>query len=527
MIGSEGDMWRNRQGIPQRLEQHFGDRVLQCFAERPSSLPAMLAAQFARDPAHEAMVGEEGRLSYEMLEDRILRIAAGFRDLGIAPGDRVAILLGNRFSFIESVLACIASGAIAVPLSTRMAAPEIAYCINDCRAKMLIHPQGREELPAPDETPSLLTRLPDSALAGLRQSLPESWHDAAEEDPAFILYTSGTTGLPKGAMLTGFNVIHSVLHFIYGMELSHYDRSLLAVPGSHVTGLIANIMTIFGVGGTLVVLEEFKARRCLQCAANERITHTIIVPAMYNLMLRDPEFESFDLSAWRVGGYGGAPMPEATIAELARKAPSMGLMNAYGATEVTSPATLLPAELTASRADSVGLPMHCAEILIMDEKGVELPHGETGEIWIRGPMVVPGYWNNDEANAANFIAGFWRSGDIGSMDANGFLRVLDRKKDMINRGGYKIYSAEVENVLSGHPAVLECAVIGFPCEVLGERVRAIIVPSNSAAGDSVREEITAYATAQMADYKVPEDIVFYTAPLPRNANGKVLKTALR
>jgi acyl-CoA synthetase (AMP-forming)/AMP-acid ligase II len=253
------------------------------------------------------------------------------------------------------------------------------------------------------------------------------------------------------------------------------------------------------------------------------MTYTILVPAMYNLCLLQQDFDRFDLSSWRVGGFGGAPMPEATIATLRGKLPQMGLHNAYGSTETTSPSTLMPAAYTAEHPDSVGWTVPCGEIIVVDADGRELPPGESGELWIRGPMVVPGYWDNPEATRQSFTDGYWRSGDLGSVDRNGFVRVFDRLKDMINRGGYKVYSVEVENVLSHHPAVLESAVVGKPCPVLGERVHAFVTLKQLASAD----ELKRYCAERLADYKVPETFTLLDRPLPRNANGKLLKRELR
>jgi long-chain acyl-CoA synthetase len=236
------------------------------------------------------------------------------------------------------------------------------------------------------------------------------------------------------------------------------------------------------------------------------------------------EFDRYDLSHWRVGSFGGAPMPEATIATLARKLPHMMLSNAYGATETTSPTTLMPLGETKARPESVGQVVPCGEVRIVDDRGREVPFGTPGEIWIRGPMVVKGYWNKPEANAASFTDGFWHSGDIGAMDADGFLRVFDRVKDMINRGGYKIFSAEVENALAHHAGVVECAVVGRADPVLGERVCAFIVPKTS---ELTAEDIRRFCSERMADYKVPEIVELTHEPLPRNANGKVQKALLR
>jgi O-succinylbenzoic acid--CoA ligase len=230
-----------------------------------------------------------------------------------------------------------------------------------------------------------------------------------------------------------------------------------------------------------------------------------------------------DLHHWRVGAYGGAPMPVASIEALARTLPHLLLMNCYGATETTSPATMMPAGMTASHHDTVGQPVVCAEIQVVNDEGHPVPVGDQGEIWIKGPMVVAGYWNNPQATANEFVNGYWKSGDIGSLDAQGYVRILDRKKDMLNRGGYKIYGIEVENTLYQHPAVAECAIVGKPCPVLGERVHAFVSLRHAASAD----ELILFCSTRLSAEKVPESFTFSNEPLPRNANGKLMKRQMR
>ena len=275
-------------------------------------------------------------------------------------------------------------------------------------------------------------------------------------------------------------------------------------------------------------MPQFKAPAFLQLAQRERMTHTLMVPAMYNLCMLCPEFDGIDLSTWRVGAYGGAPMPVASIEKLALKMPRLMLMNCYGSTETTSPATLMPQGDTAAHNDTVGKPLACVEMRVMDAQGHELPAGEMGELWIKGPMVVKGYWDNPQATDDNFTAGFWHSGDLGSIDAQGYVRVHDRIKDMINRGGYKIYTIEVENALYEHAAVQECAVVAKPCPVLGERVHAFIsLKPGHLPSDALSNEIRSHCAARLSDYKVPESYSVGVEPLPRNANGKLLKREMR
>ena len=515
-----------------RLEAHFGDRVVRCFAERPASMHALLANAVARNAAGIALVCGEERITWQGLSELSVRLAAGLAQRGIKAGDRIAMLIGNRTEFVTTLFAAAYLGAIAVPLSTREQTPGLAYMLNDCTAAAIVHDaELGERLPGADDVPALRLRVSIGACEGSEEFVSVLADDKGlapaavhEEDVTAIMYTSGTTGNPKGATLTHLGIVHSVMHFQIAMGLGPEDASIAAVPLSHVTGLVALVATMVHCAAKLVIMPAFKAADFLPLAARERMTHTLMVPAMYNLCLLQPDFDRHDLSAWRVGAYGGAPMPVATITRLAEKNPGLTLMNCYGSTETTSPSTVMPQGETAAHMDTVGRSVACAEIAVFDDDGREVAYGQLGEIWIKGPMVVKDYWNNPKASAANITAGFWHSGDIGSIDADGYVKVVDRKKDMINRGGYKIYTIEVENVLYAHPAVLECAVVAKPCPVLGERVHAFVALREP---DTTADELKAYCASRLSDYKVPESYTLSTAPLPRNANGKLVKRELR
>ncbi len=523
--------WSNVAIPPMRLEARFGDRVVPAFCERPKNIWEMVEQAAARNGDGEALVCGEKRLSWCEAITRAQRIAAGFGRLGLKRGDRVAILLGNRIEFPLILFAAAQAGLVTVLLGTRQQKPEIAYVLSDCGAKLLIHEASlAQRVPDASDVPDLAHRIVLDDDAGLStfarladyQPLLEA-AEVGEEDIAMILYTSGTTGRPKGAMLAHCNIIHSSMIFASCMGLTAKDRSIAAVPLAHVTGAVANITTMAACAGTLIIAAEFKAADYLKLAARERVTYTVLVPAMYNLCLLQPDFESYDLSSWRIGGFGGAPMPIATIERLATKLPGLKLMNCYGATETTSPSTVMPGELTAAYIDSVGLPCPGATIIAVDGEGREQPPGEIGELWIRSASVIRGYWNNPKATAESFTGGFWHSGDLGSVDAGNFVRVFDRQKDMINRGGLKIYSAEVEFVLAGHTGVVESAIIAKPCPVLGERVHAVVVTRDGVTAETLR----AWCAERLSDYKVPETMLVTRDPLPRNANGKVLKRQLR
>ncbi len=528
----------HQQRVPKRMELLYGSRVEPCLVDRPRSLHQMLEWAAAREPERCALVCEQQRLSYRQLLSVSARLAAGMAAAGVKAGDRVALLLGNRLEFVVALFAAARLGAITVPLSTREQTPGLAYMLQHCAAVLLLHEAELAALlPPPAGLPALMHRWQIGAgdLAAGSSAYADHLlaHEApvapvSEQDTAAILYTSGTTGRPKGAMLTHLGIVHSSMHFALAMELGADDATVAAVPLSHVTGLVALTTTFVHCAGKMVIMPAFKAAEYLRIAASERITHSLMVPAMYKLCLLDPSFDQHDLRSWRVGAYGGAPMPVATITELADKLPSLVLMNCYGATETTSPATVMPPGQTRTHNDTVGQPLHCVDMRIVDDEGRELPPGTLGEIWIKGPMVVRGYWDNPQATQEQITAGYWHSGDLGTIDEEGYVRVMDRKKDMINRGGFKIYTIEVENALYEHPAVQECAVVAKPCPVLGERVHAFVsLKPGYAQGAGLAAELKAHCAIRLSDYKVPESYTVLTDPLPRNANGKLLKREMR
>ena len=306
-----------------RWERHY-DRVVRCFVKRPYNAYDLLAEAAARNPDGEALVCGAERLSYRAFESAVARCAAGLAAAGIGAGDRIALLLGNGIAFPVVMFAALRLGAVAVPLSTREQTEGLGYMLAHSGAKLLVHDGDlAERLPKAAATPALVHRVavaPDAPWTALQLLAPS--HGAApamvhEEDTAIILYTSGTTGRPKGAMLAHLGICHSAMHYEYCMGLTARDRALVAVPMSHVTGVIALIAAMVRAAAALIVMREFKAADFLALAARERMTHSLMVPAMYNLCLLDPAFERGDYSAWRVGGYGGAPMAPATIARFA------------------------------------------------------------------------------------------------------------------------------------------------------------------------------------------------------------------
>lgn len=516
---------------PTRREVHFGGRIVRCFVERPRSLNQLLADAAALRPDGEALVCGEARLTYAAFDRRVALLAGALAARGLGRGDRIVLGLGNGIAFPVLAFAAARLGAVIVPLNPREGTAEMRHVLADCGASVFVHSaEMTPRLPDLNGLPQLAHIIPLGAdeadsLAALSDAPPCLVPAAVEEDDvAAILYTSGTTGRPKGAMLTHLGIVHSSMHYVHEMQLGPNDRSILTVPFSHVTGFVAALATLVRAAGTLVILPAFKADAFLRLAAAERMTHTIMVPAMFNLCLLNPLWREVDLSAWRVSGFGGALMPVQTLAGIADRLPNLRLVNSYGATETSSPAVLMPPVPFGARREWAGLPVPCDEVLVMDADGQEVPPGTLGELWLGGPNVAKGYWNNPEATEREFVHGFWKSGDLGMRDEDGFVRVVDRIKDVVNRGGYKIPSAEVEGALLDRPDIAEAAVVGRPCPVLGERVHAFVV----ARGDGVDVEAArTWCAAQLADYKVPETITVLDGTLPRSANGKVLKRHLR
>lgn len=513
-----------------RLERHTG-RMVRCFSDRPKTIGALLDFAVERASGTVALIAGDRRLTYRELDHHVDRLAAFLSAHGLVAGERIGLLIGNRPEFVSLVLAAVRLGAIFVPMNIRQRRSETAYMLQQCTAALLIHDADcADELPASGDVPSLRKTICVSELPPPRDAVGvgdgfvslSPMVEVAEDDIACILYTSGTTGRPKGAMLTHLGCVHSVMHYRQAFSLDEGVVGAMAVPASHVTGLVAIMLTIIHAAGTNVIMEAFRAAAFIELAARERVAYTLMVPAMYKLCLMDETLSQADLTAWRVGGFGGAPMPPAVIDELSQALPRLELFNIYGATETTSPVTITRPGSPIGRGD-VGRALPCADLVVVDGEGREVLAGERGELLISGPMVIPGYWDDPVATGQAFVGGFWRSGDIASIDADGSVFIQDRMKDVINRGGYKIYCLEVENLLMRYPGMVECAVFGRPDEVMGENVHAIV----HGIDDSHADALHRWCASQLSDYKVPRYFAFSPAPLPRNANGKIIKQQLR
>ncbi|HXY34831.1 MAG TPA: AMP-binding protein [Planctomycetaceae bacterium] len=466
-----------------------------------TSLVKMLRASVEKVPESEAIVEVSGqRVTYRQLWDRCARIAGGLKEAGIARGDRVAIRLGNGLDWCLAFYGSQLAGAIAVPVNTRFSESEVKYVVDDSGSKFVFEP-GR---PLPEGPPLAID-------------------DAAPQDVAAIFYTSGTTGFPKGAMTTHDNFLSNVENCrrVMPIPFDGSTRTLVSVPLFHVTGCNSQLLTTCAAFGTVVIMPTFDIQRFLQLIGEERITSLVSVPAIYWLALSQPNFREIDVSKVRWVSYGGAPTPPDLVVRIMESFPHARVGNGFGLTETSAVATFLPHEYSAKRPETVGFAAPVVD-LQLDEAFYE---PGVGELLIRGPNVVKGYWNKPEATAETFTNGWLHSGDLARLDADGFVQIVDRAKDMVNRGGENVYCVEVENALIAHPAVFEVAVVGVPDQMMGEKVGAVIVPKPHTRVDVA--DLLAFTKTRIADFKVPEYVAVRSEPLPRNPGGKILKRRLR
>jgi long-chain acyl-CoA synthetase len=519
-------------------EIHF-NRELNVFTERPQNLYRMLAEAAKKYPGQEALVMNGVRLTYQEMLQKADEIAGNLQNsLCVKKGDRLALLLGNSIEFSLLVFACAKLGAIFVPLNTRLREHELSYMLEQSGSNILFVDDEFLEKVENMRDQNSIAHVQNFFLIGNKApkrkdylpfeilEQPASFTEVyvGEDDPLFIMYTSGTTGLPKGAVGSHLGAIHSAIHYEWVLKTTNEARTLIAVPLFHVTGLIGQLFHMVRVGGTSVIMRRYKTEEYIRLTAEEQVSFLFNVPTIYIMMMSHQDFAKYGYENVKWIAYGGAPMSTETIYKLKKHFPNSFLHNAYGATETSSPATIMPQVYHERKFQSVGLPVPAGELKVVNDKDEPCLPGEVGELLIKGPMVVEGYWNNKAANQSSFINGYWRSGDLAKIDQDGFVYIVDRKKDIINRGGEKVFSIEVENVLYNHPKVLEAAVVGVPDALFGEVVKAVIAPKEGEVMD--QQEIRDFVAERLANYKVPK-LVEFVSELPRNPAGKVLKNALK
>ncbi len=493
---------------------------------------------------HAAVLGERAALRFDgetttwtRLRDRIHAVARGLADRGVGFGDRVALVMGNRPEFVEVVLAANLLGAIAVPVNFRLTGPEVAYILADSGAQVVVGDvlgtpivaDAVRELAHPPRTVTVgdaAEGFEDYAALGEAGPGDTPTPDIPEDTPALIMYTSGTTGRPKGAVLTHLNLQAQSSTVMRCMQYVDEDEiALIASPMFHIAA-VGTIAPMLYVGGVIVIhpTKPFVAGEILDTLAAEAVTNVFLVPTQWQAVCAEPDAAHRDLASLRAMGWGAAPATDTLLRQMAATFPEAMNVAMFGQTEMSPITCVLHGRDAIRKLGSVGRPVTTVTTRVVDAEMADVAPGEVGEIVYRGPGMMLGYWNKPEATAEAFRGGWFHSGDLVRVDEDGFVYVVDRAKDMIISGGENIYCAEVENVLAGHPDIVEVALIGRPHEVWGETPVAFAVLGG--AGDLDIDALRGWAAAALAKYKLPTALHRVDA-LPRNASGKVLKNTLR
>ncbi|MFK4069703.1 long-chain fatty acid--CoA ligase [Streptomyces sp. NPDC029674] len=498
------------------------------------------ARRARKTPGRIAVVHEERAWTYGELHQRVLRLAHALRATGTARGDRVAYLGPNHPAFLETLFAAGALGAVFVPLNTRLTAGELAYNLADSGSTVLVHaPEQAEAARTAADEAGVRQRIaltgPDADGAlGYEEFLADTGAgagplDEAVEpaDPCMIMYTSGTTGRPKGAVLTHGNITWNSVNVLVDTDLAGDEVTLVVAPLFHTAGLNMTCLPTLLKGGRVILHGAFDAERVLEAIESRRVTYMFGVPTMYDAIAARPRWETADLSSLRTLTCGGAPVPARTIA--AYLARGLAFSQGYGMTEASPGVLYLDREQTSARAGSAGVPHFFTDTRVVLPDGSDAGPGEPGEILVHGPNVMAGYWGRPADTEAAFADGDWlRTGDVARTDADGYAYIVDRVKDMFVSGGENVYPAEVEDALLTHPAVAECAVIGVPDPVWGEVGRAVVVLRADTRPDARpgEDDILGHLHGRLAKYKIPKSLVV-TEALPRTASGKIIKPVVR
>ncbi|GAA2403489.1 long-chain fatty acid--CoA ligase [Actinomadura vinacea] len=500
------------------------------------------ARRARKTPRRTALVHDGRTLAYADLDERVTRLAHGLRSLGVRRGDRVAYLGPNHPSFLETLFAAGALGAVFVPLNTRLAAPEIAYQLADSGTSVLVcgpaHAGLADELRAGAPVRSFVAvdgagaqyfqdyqdhqDYEDLLAGGAADRIDEA---VGPDDLCMIMYTSGTSGRPKGAMLTHGNIIWNAVNVLIDHDLVADEVALVSAPLFHTAGLNMLTLPVLLKGGRCVLVAGFDPEATFDLIEKHRVTFMFGVPTMFQQVARSPRWEGADLSSLRILTCGGAPVPPTLIAAYGER--GLTFLQGYGMTEAAPGVLFLDAEHAESKAGSAGVQHFFSDVRVVapDEPGLRpTGPGEIGEVVVRGPHVFRGYWGLPAESAAAFTDGWFRSGDAARVDEDGYAHIVDRIKDMFISGGENVYPAEVEHALLTHPDVLECAVIGVPDDEWGEVGRAVVVARPGSAPTA--EDLLAALAGRLAAYKIPKSVVF-TGALPRNGAGKLLKQPLR
>jgi len=493
------------------------------------SLSSAIAYWAKAQPGHLAIVYEDQRISYRVLYERVSELARLLRHKGVQPRAVVALLMKNSAAFMEISIAIGHVGAVILPLNYRLSTDEVRYIVHHAGAQLIFVDEELRELTEGLDGCVVVDRrsqLDSRALCeGIPDKVPAVAHPNCPEDLFRLMYTSGTTDRPKGVMHTYSNFYWKNLGHIAVLQLSRNDRILVVGPLYHVGAFDLPGLAVLQMGGTMVVLRDFDPVRVLETIERERISCGWLAPVMLNGTLTCPERENYDVSSlkWIIGG--GEKTPEGRIRQFTSLFKTGRYIDGYGLTESCSGDTLMEAGREIEKIGSPGRAIPYVHLEIRDDAGNALPPGVQGEICLSGPKVTKGYWRDPEKTAASFHAdGWFKTGDLGHMDSDGFLYLTDRIKDMIISGGENIASSEVERVLFQIPEIADAAAIGLPDERWGERVAAVVALHPGAELDL--DTLQAHCRKLLAGFKVPKQLICLDT-LPRNPSGKILKRVLR
>jgi fatty-acyl-CoA synthase len=487
-----------------------------------STVDGVLRRSARRTPARVAVEYGERRWTYEELDDAVTRAAAVLLAEGLAPGDRVAAYGHNSDAYLIGFLACARAGLVHVPVNQNLTGDDLAYVVGQSGSTLVLAdpelagrlPHGRRVLPLRNSAGSLLARLPDAPA-----------YDGPEprtEDLVQLLYTSGTTALPKGAMMTHRALVHEYLSAITALDLSAGDRPVHALPLYHSAQMHVFLLPYLAVGATNVILDAPDGDRLFDLVEAGRVDSLFAPPTVWIGLANRPDFATRDLSGLRKAYYGASVMPVPVLERLRERLPGLAFYNCFGQSEIGPLATVLGPGEHEGRLDSCGRTVLFVDARVVDDKGENVPDGTPGEIVYRSPQLCEGYWDRPEETAEAFRDGWFHSGDLAVRDSDGYLTVVDRVKDVINSGGVLIASRQVEDALYTHEAVAEAAVVGLPDERWIEMVTAVVVPR----GEVTEEQLIAHVKEKLAAFKAPKRVLFVDR-LPRNASGKILKRELR
>jgi acyl-CoA synthetase (AMP-forming)/AMP-acid ligase II len=478
-----------------------------------------LGRAFRYYPQGAALVVDGAAISFKALHGRVRNVAAALVSRGFAAGDRLALLLPNSPEYIELIYACSWLGVTAVPINSRLSAAEIDGVLLDAKPRGLMR---NSSLPKPTVQLPWQLVLDEEPLDIRNESCPDPVYDP--EAILALIYTSGTTGRPKGVMVTQANILANLDHFSYWMGHREGGVYLHAAPIFHIADFPA-MFAAPALGARQVTIPKFSPQGFCELVQRERVTHTVLVPTMLNLLTQMPEGKQYDLSSLEVLAYGGSPMAPELVHRVRKLLPNVKLLQCYGLSETGFLTGLEDREHVEGKLLSCGRPCPGIDLRVEDETGKEVEVGQHGELVARGANVMRGYWNDPQDTALAFRNGMFRTGDIGYQDSEGYFYILDRLKDMIVTGGENVYSGEVEAIIYAHPAVREAAVFGIPDSKWGELVMACIVLNPGKA--LTANELVEHCRRSLASYKVPRRVEFLDTELPKNASGKVLKRFLR